>query len=286
MTRLIFGCGYLGRRVARRWLDAGQRVVAVTRSALRAAELKSEGIDPLVADIGRPETLSELPAAQTVLFSVGFDRSAGSSIRDVYVTGLKIILSHVPANVARFIYISTTGVYGEHGDDWVDEDTSCDPQTEGARAHWTAEQLLMSQPIGQRAVILRMAGLYGPGRIPRRDELLAGKPIAAAASGFVNLIHIDDAASAVIAADERATPPRTYVVSDGHPTPRRQYLQNLAQILGAPPPQFIDNPPPPAATRGSASKRILNRRVLSELDIRLEFPTFYLGLRQCIDCGQ
>lgn len=282
MTRIIFGCGYLGRRVAHRWLESGHRVVAVTRSHARAAELQLDGIDPLVADIRRPETLAELPAAQTVLVSVGFDRSAGSSIHDVYVTGLRNLLNHVPASFERFIYISTTGVYGRHGDDWIDENTPCNPQTEGARAHWAAEQILTSHPIGHRAIILRMAGLYGPGRIPRQHELLAGQPIPAPATGYVNLIHIDDATAAVIAADERATPPRTYVVSDGHPTPRREYLQELAQILGAPLPQFADDPSTTSATRGAASKRISNRRLLAELGINLKFPTYEAGLRHCM----
>jgi nucleoside-diphosphate-sugar epimerase len=281
MTKLIFGCGYLGRRVARQWREAGQRVMAVTRSDCRAADIQSDGIEPIVGDVCRAETLAKLPEADTVLFSVGFDRATGATIHNVYVAGLRNILQRLPPTVSRFIYTSTTGVYGQHGDEWVDEETPCDPRSDGARAHWAAEQVLLSHPMGTRAIILRMAGLYGPGRIPRQKELLSGEPIPAPGDGYVNLIHIDDAAAAVIAAAERAAAPRTYIVSDGHPVPRRQYLQELAKILGAPPPRFADVSAS-ATTRGAASKRVSNRRLLEELDLQLAFPTFEAGLRDCV----
>ncbi|MCH7751985.1 MAG: NAD-binding protein, partial [Planctomycetes bacterium] len=80
MNRLIFGCGYLGERVAKRWRDAGATVHVVTRSPERARQLADDGFQPLVADVTRPETLADLPAAETILFSVGYDRSAETSI--------------------------------------------------------------------------------------------------------------------------------------------------------------------------------------------------------------
>jgi nucleoside-diphosphate-sugar epimerase len=284
MTKLIFGCGYLGRRVARLWREAGNRVVAVTRSECRAEDFQSDGIEPIVGDICRATSLRKMPDADTVLFSVGFDRAAGASLHNVYVAGLRNVLDRLPASVWRFLYISTTGVYGEHGDEWVDEDKPCDPRTDGARAHFAAEQVLRSHPIGERAIVLRMAGLYGPGRVPRRKELLAGEPIAAPAEGYVNLMHIDDAAAAVVVAGERGRAPRTYNVSDGHPAPRGQYLRELAAILGAPPPRLAELSAP-ARTRGAASKRVSNRRILEELGIELAFPTFGSGLRDCVDRG-
>jgi nucleoside-diphosphate-sugar epimerase len=106
VTKLIFGCGYLGIRVARRWLAAGETVYALTRSAERAAALAREGIRPLVGDVTRPETLPNLPAADTVLFAIGHDAESGRSIRDTYVGGLKNVLAALSPAIGQFIYVS------------------------------------------------------------------------------------------------------------------------------------------------------------------------------------
>ncbi|MEX1224758.1 MAG: NAD-binding protein, partial [Pirellulales bacterium] len=96
MAKLIFGCGYLGERVGRRWLDAGETVHAVTRSERRAEELERAGYRAIVADVTDPATLTNLPAAETVLFAVGFDRSADQPIEQVYVAGLRNVLDRLP----------------------------------------------------------------------------------------------------------------------------------------------------------------------------------------------
>src|SRR6187551_2117747 len=96
MTKLIFGCGYLGKRVAKRWRQAGHDVVVVTRSPEKAREFERDGLGAIVADITQAETLSALPTAETVLFAVGYDRSAGtgtSSIEEVYAGGVKNALA-------------------------------------------------------------------------------------------------------------------------------------------------------------------------------------------------
>ncbi len=89
MNRLIFGCGYLGFRVARMWQGAGDRVFAVTRSKSRANQFEATGFIPIVADVTNPATLAELPAADTVLVAIGMDRTRYSDIRTVYVEGLR-----------------------------------------------------------------------------------------------------------------------------------------------------------------------------------------------------
>ena len=85
-------------------------------------------------------------------------------------------------------------------------------------------------------IVLRLAGIYGPGRLPRRAELASGEPLPIAAGEHVNLIHVEDAAAAVLAAEAHAQPPRTYIISDGHPVERREYLAELARQFGLPPP--------------------------------------------------
>ena len=83
MTNLIFGCGYLGQRVANRWLEQGQAVSALTRQ--RDDALRQRGIEPIRGDVLDPASLRALPEASTVLYAIGMDRSAGRSFRDVYV---------------------------------------------------------------------------------------------------------------------------------------------------------------------------------------------------------
>lgn len=283
MPKQIFGCGYLGERVAKRWHDAGHEVIIVTRSADRAAAFVQGGYIAIVADITQPATLANLPAAHTALFSVGFDRSAGGAIAQVYAGGLANVLAALPASVPRVIYISTTGVYGNGRDgEWVDELTPTDPQREGGRASLAAEQVLASHPIGKNSIILRLAGIYGPGRIPFLDKLRAGEPIPAATDGYLNLIHVDDAATAVTAAAQLPTfddGPRVYCVSDGHPATRGDYYREVARLLGAAPPTFVKpDLNSPRAARAEANRRINNSRMLSDLGVTLQFPDYRAGL--------
>ncbi len=250
MAKLIFGCGYLGRRVAERWQAAGENVFAVTRSSEHAREFHERGWQPIVADVVRRATLVDLPRADTIVYAVGFDRTAGRSMHEVYVEGLAAVLDALPPDSGKLIYISSTGVYGSADGGWIGEQTPPHPDREGGQACLAAEAVLRAHPLVERSIILRMAGLYGPGRIPRRREIEAGTPLAVPTEGHLNLIHVDDAAQVVLAAAERAAGGSLYLVSDGHPVPRREYYQELARQLGAPPPHFI----PPAADSPAADR--------------------------------
>lgn len=283
MRKLIVGCGYLGRRVARRWLDAGHEVWAVTRSATHAAELAELGAHSRVADVTRPETLADLPTAPTVLYAVGYDRAGGLSRWDVYVAGLENFLLHAPTGIERMIYISSTGVYGQGDASWVDEQSECRPERNAGQAFWAAEQRLAAHTLGSLAVVLRMAGLYGPGRVPHRADLLARRPLAVPSEGYLNLIHVDDMAEVVLAADARATTARLYLACDGHPVPRPDYYSYLAELLGVPRPQLVPPPPgAPSAQRARANKRASNRRLIEELGVSLKYPTYREGLKAAI----
>jgi len=278
MDKLIVGCGYLGRRVARRWVDEGFSVAAATRRPEAAEEFEQLGIRPMLADVTRPETLAALPPADTLLFAVGYDRSSGATRREVYVDGLGAVLDAVPAETRRVVLISSTGVYGQNDGSLVDEESPCRPTREGGRLMLAAEEVLKSHPLGARSIVLRLAGLYGPGRIPRLADLLTGRPIAASESGHLNLIHVDDAAAVVVAAERHARPPQTYAVSDGHPTRRRDFYLRLGELFGAASPQFIERPGEPAPTRVGSDKRVDNRRMLAELGVRLRYPSYREGL--------
>lgn len=279
MTKLIFGCGYLGARVARLWQAEGHEVFVVTRSNERARQFVAEGFRPIVADVLEPDSLAKLPRAETVLFAVGFDRASGASIFDVYVAGLRDVLASLSDGTQRFIYVSSTGVYGRSAGKIVDESSTTEPRREGGRACLAAEQALAKDRLGERAIVLRLAGIYGPGRIPLAAAIRAGQPIPGPADGWLNLIHVDDAARIVLAAETLAEVPRTFNVSDGHPAVRREYYEELARLLDAPPPTFAaPAPDAPVTSREGGDKRVDNARMRTELGVELLYPRYREGL--------
>ena len=279
MAKLIFGCGYLGTRVAALWRAAGEEVFAVTRSSRRAVAFAASGLVPVVADLAASAELPVPQGVRTVLFAVGYDRQGGKSIHEVYVDGLERVVACLPESVEKVIYISSTGVYGQVTGNEVDEASPCQPTREGGKACLAAETLLRASVFADRSIILRLAGIYGPGRTPRSQDLLAGKPIDAPATGWLNLIHVEDAARIVLLAEQLANPPKLYVVSDGRPVIRGDYYRELARLLGAPPPLFVEPAPDsPAAQRAASDKRVNPRRLFADLQPTLLYPSYREGL--------
>jgi nucleoside-diphosphate-sugar epimerase len=282
-AKLIVGCGYLGQRIARRWHAQGDSVWAMTRSEERAREFERAGWRPIVADVLDTASLAQVPPVATVVYAVGYDRRSNRSIEEMYVAGLGNVLAALDERVQRVIYVSSTGVYGGAGGAWVDEETPCEPERAGGRACLAAERLLAESRWHARSVVLRMAGIYGPARLPRSAEIVRGEPIPAPAQGALNLIHVEDGARVVLAAEERAPVPRLYCVSDGQAAGRHAYYEELARLLGAPPPVFVEPPPEsPVAERAASDKRVGNARMIRELGVRLEFPSFREGLAQSV----
>lgn len=290
---LIVGCGYLGHRVARRWLAQGLDVSAITRRADRAGELKGQGIEPIIADVTDTASLVGLPACDVILYAVGFDRTAGKGIEEVYVSGLANVLDALPVPPRRFIYISSTGVYGQTDGSWVDETSPCQPTRPGGRACLAAEELLTASPFADQSVILRCAGLYGPGRIPRLADVERRQPIAANPDVYLNLIHIDDVAGIVecvggdsrrpVGGDSCRRLSPLYTVSDGHPVLRRDFYNELAALLNLPQPTF-NTPGEAVGNRraGGDNKRVSNSRMTSELNVTLQCPTYCEGLASIV----
>jgi nucleoside-diphosphate-sugar epimerase len=225
---MIFGCGYLGRRVARLWRGAGHRVAALTRG--NADALRASVIEPISGDVLDPTSLRALPAAATVLYAVGLDRSAGTPMREVYVTGLENVLNALPS-CARFIYVSSTSVYDQSDGGWVTEDRSTRPTDESGKVVLEAEQLLQAKC--PNAIVLRFAGLYGPDRLLRKQPILISEPLIGDADKWLNLVHVADGASAVLCAETRAAPAETYNIADGTPVSRRDFYTRLAELLHA-----------------------------------------------------
>lgn len=261
---LILGCGYLGARVAALWQAENRHVAALTRG--RASELTARGIEPLIGDVLDPASL-RLPEAATVLYAVGLDRSAGRSMREVYVTGLRNVLTALPRS-GSFVYVSSTSVYGQTDGSLVDETSPTEPLDESSRIVLAAEGVL--RELRPDAVLLRFAGLYGLGRVLRREALLRGEPLVGDAEKWLNLIHVEDGARAVLAAEGRVG--ATYLIADDTPVRRREFYTHVARVIGAPPARFEQR------ELAEVNRRISNQRAKTELAWAPRFPSYAEGL--------
>lgn len=283
MSKLVVGCGYVGKRLARFWRAAGEQVYVTTRSQARAKEYAREGLLPIILDVTE-QSQTELPPASTVVFAVGFDRSSGAKIQDVYVEGLKRVLHICDANARKFIYVSSTGVYGDTDGSLVDERTPCHPNRPGGEACLEAERLLQQDAaFGNKTIVLRMAGIYGPDRLPQLAKLKNGEPLLVADNAHLNLIHVDDIVRLIVACDNQVSPPTTFCVSDGQPVRRGEFYRYLAALVGCPPPVFE----PPAtgssqAERARGDKRISNARLVAELGPTFLHPSYREGLQSIV----
>jgi len=289
---LIVGCGYLGRRVGRLAQRAGWQIHATTRS--RFETLAAEGFHPIAFDWNDSRTFDRLPTTTHVLIAVAYDRHSRVDRYASQVDGLARLIRHLdngrPTDQSADVcYISTTGVYHQTGGVWVDETSPTHPTREGGKAHLAAEAKLRSLRVGRPTTTLRLAGIYGPDRVPRAADVIAERPIASPPHGHLNLIHVDDAATAVMNSFDnqrfasRARSP-LYVVADDEPVVRREFYREIARATRSAEPTFVD----PAADSGvrfrsETDKRIWNRRVRRDLLPQMRYPTYREGLRDVLE---
>lgn len=303
---LIVGCGYLGMRAGQQAKSLGWTVTATSRN--RMETLAQQDFHPVKFDWNDSRDLASIAEIMEsrhidrILISVSYDRGGQVDRFDSQVGGLVRLLRQVRSSATQLstdlpdvCYISTTGVYHQTGGTWVDEFSTTRPSREGGLAHLQAEAKLRSELGNAPWTILRLSGIYGPARVPRAADVRAGRPIASPPDGYLNLIHVDDAATAAIAAlssgnranastDQIGVWPlvreRLYVVSDDRPVIRREFYDEIARQTRAPEPTFVapaENSP--VQFRSETDKRIWNHRCKRDLVPKLRFPTYVEGLR-------
>ncbi len=273
-TLLSFGHGYSARALTRLLLPQGWRVVGTTRSADKADALARTGVEPLIwpgADI-----IPALDAATHILISAAPDPDGDPVLRD--------FRDAISARAARFGwvgYLSTTGVYGDNGGDWVDEESPLNPATERGKARVRAEADWASIP-GLPLHIFRLAGIYGPGRGPF-EKVRQGTARRIIKPGQVfSRIHVDDIAQVLAASIARPNPGRAYNLCDDDPAPPEDVIAYAAHLLGLPVPPAEDfataEMTPMARSFYAESKKVRNDRIKSELEVRLIHPDYKSGL--------
>jgi len=259
-TALIVGCGYLGTRLARRLLDRGVTVFGTTRTERRAPELAKLGVQPLLVSVTEPLSFAALkPAIEAASLDVYYMVPPGRpgnqpSPRQVVLGGTAHIVKQLKrANLGRALLVSSTAVYGQQDGRAVDADTDPEPTDERGKLLHDAEQFWLGS--GDAYHVLRLAGLYGPGRVIGLRAVSDGSPIVGDPQKLLNLIHVDDAAALAIALMEAAAPGRVELGCDGHPVPRLDYYTYLANKLGVTPPEVITDEQA-AAQFGLSSQRL------------------------------
>ena len=279
----IIGCGYVGTLVAQMWRKDNRSVAALARSADSAAKLQAAGIDAIRRDLDEPQSLRELPLAGTNLYYFAPPPPKGTldSRMHHFVEALA-----PAAGPARIIDISTSGVYGDTGGEWVTEQSPLNPQADRARRRVDAEATLhrWCEVNNVSLTILRVAGIYGPDKLPLK-RLKEGTPVLREEEcGYTNRIHIEDLVTICVKAAQQGEGTAIYNVSDGHPGTMTNYFFAVADALGLPRPPTVTMEEakrvltPAMLSYLTESRRLDNRKLLSELGIELKYPNLETGL--------
>lgn len=271
---LLIGCGDLGQRVARRFLARGDDVHALRRHP----PADDSGIHWLQGDITRADTLPPLPPGITRLIHLPAPGGRDVALyRGVFIDGLQNVLDALDTTqLRRIVFVSSSAVYGEHHGDWVTEDTAPAPQGFNGQVLLEAEAALAARGLSSTA--LRLAGLYGPGRLQLIERLrngAAGAPMEP--QHWANRIHIDDAAAAVahLALLPEVAP--VYIGCDDTPLPLHTLYAELAAMIGAPAPRI--------APANVGSKKLSNARLRAS-GFTLQWPDSRQGYAALLNATQ
>jgi nucleoside-diphosphate-sugar epimerase len=299
MTVLLAGCGDLGTEAGLRFAAAGHRVVGWRRSP----EKLPPAIEGAAADLSTGK-LPPIPSdATAVVVAVAADSPTEAAYRAAYVDGLSNVMDAVlasDASIRRLLFVSSTAVYGDARGEWIDEGTTPEPGGFSGRIIREAEELLASRLAGSgiTPVVLRLGGIYGPGRTRLIDQVRSGAATIPADSRFTNRIHRDDAAAAIVhlcSMDAVLAP--VYLGVDNEPAELGEVLSFLADELGLPRPASAAAPvdasvgvsvdgggagartePPRGEPSRGGNKRCSNA-LLRSTGFEFQYPSFREGYR-------
>jgi len=281
---VIVGCGDIGKRVAKLARSRGLEVWALTRSESHASELQALGIKTVMGNLDEQLPIDNLPTAGAHVIYLAPPPGGGESDPRVRTFAASVLPEEEPAKV---VYVSTSGVYGDCAGETVTEQTPLNPQTARARRRVDAEQLLGEWGKYRQipVVILRVTGIYGPGRWPLA-RLREGHPVLREEdAGLTNRIHAEDLARICLEAAEKADAGEIYNVSDGHPTTMTEYFNRVADRFGLerPPQVTMDEArkvmTPLMLSYIVESRRMDNRKMLTLMQGELLYPDLAAGLR-------
>jgi nucleoside-diphosphate-sugar epimerase len=272
---LCFGFGFSARTLAARLDKQAWKISATSRDPEGIAEINDQGFRGLLFD----SKLQIEPDVTHLLISAPPDEN-GDPVLNLYQEQLWRI-----AKQLQWVgYLSTTGVYGDRGGDWVDEDSPLEPNTARGHRRLEAERSWMKLHIdhGLLVHLFRLAGIYGPGR----NQLLAvlnGSAKRIIKSGQIfGRIHVDDIAGVLAVSMAKPNPGRAYNVCDDEPCPPQEVVEYAANLLGVPVPLEIPfedaNLSAMARSFYADSKRVSNKRMKNELSYKLLYPNYREGL--------
>ncbi|RFB75570.1 SDR family oxidoreductase [Methylovirgula sp. 4M-Z18] len=275
MSLLIFGLGYTAQYYVRHHAADGTQIVGTARTQDKVAALTQAGFNALVFDgqHGTPELYEALARAEHVLVSIPPD-----GLRDPVLDVLRDALA-VTAQLTRIVYLSTVGVYGDHGGAWVDETTAPNPKSARSVARVAVENewSALAAQTGKAVHILRLAGIYGPGRNTFVNLRNGTAKRLIKPDQVFNRIHVEDIARAIRAAFAHDGG-GLWNVTDDYPAPPQDVVTYGASLLGVEPPAEQDF----ASARLTAmarsfygeNKRVSNAKMKRDLGVALAYPTY------------
>ena len=293
MRVLIVGCGYVGLPLGVELVRLGHEVFGLRRSASAESKLKAAGIQPLFGDVTRPESLARLPREFDWVVNCVAAGGGADDYRQVYLQGTRNLIEWLAPNPPKkFVYTSSTSVYGQTDGSQVKESSPTEPLVETAKILMETEKVLLAAVAERKfpAVILRVAGIYGPDRGHWFKQFLKNEALMEGdGSRFLNMIHRDDLIGCIIAALKSGRAGEIYSAVDDEPVSQLHFFQWLAQALDKPLP-----PSEPAAValarsggprenpnenrkRGVTNKRVSNRKLKMELGYQFKHPNFRKG---------
>lgn len=242
LTRsLILGCGYVGRSLLQQLVAEGGGVAATTRSHVHAAVIQKLGGRPLIVDVTQPITLAALRGELEQPLDVYWLIPPGRQPEAVLIEGQAALLKTLKnAPIRRAVWVSSSAVYGDQGGAVVDADAPASPDSPRAKLLYEAEQRWLDA--GDVFGVVRLAGLYGMGRVPGAKQVSEGAPLLGDPQAWINLIHADDAAALVRRYAQSESAARVELGADGSPMRRADYYAFVAECLGKPAPQAMAAP--------------------------------------------